>query len=266
MIQLCSIASGSSGNCIYVGSSNTHLLVDAGISGKRIKAGLDAIQVDPASLDGILVTHEHSDHISGLGVMARRYKMPIYLTPKTWSVLRNYKTIGKVDESLIRFINADEPMMINDMKIIPFRTSHDAADPVCYTFETDDKKVGFATDLGVYDEYIVRHLEDSHILYIEANHDVKMLQAGGYPYYLKQRILSDMGHLSNELSTRLIADVIHDGLKHIVLAHLSKENNHPDIAYMEVKYLLDTVKKETDQTIELVVAKREIHSDPIILA
>lgn len=265
MIQLCSIASGSSGNSIYVGNEDTHLLVDAGISGKRIKAGMESLDIDPRMLDGILITHEHSDHISGLGVMARRYKMPIYITEKTWSTLRDYKTLGKVDEELIRFIKPDETIMIGSIEVMPFRTSHDATESVCYTFTYNKKKIGLATDLGNYDDYIINHLKGCHVLYVEANHDIKMLEAGSYPYYLKRRILSDVGHLSNELSSNLINECIHDQMETVVLAHLSKENNHPDIAYLEVEHLLNQIYKEQNIEINLIVAKRDIHSDPVIL-
>jgi phosphoribosyl 1,2-cyclic phosphodiesterase len=265
MIQLCSLASGSSGNCIYIGTNETHILIDSGISGKRIKAGLDSIDIDPQRLDGILITHEHSDHISGLGVMSRRYKMPIYVTEKTWQELRNNKALGLIDEELIKIIKADQAFYIHDILVTPFKTSHDAVDSVCYTFTHKDKKIGFVTDLGNYDDYILKHLQGSHLLYLEANHDVKMLQVGGYPYYLKQRILSDVGHLSNELSTKLLEDLANESLKHVVLAHLSKENNHPDIAYLEAKYLIDRLKTRNNYDIELVVAKRDIHSEAIVL-
>jgi phosphoribosyl 1,2-cyclic phosphodiesterase len=265
MIQLCSIASGSSGNCIYIGTNDTHILVDAGISGKRIEAGLDSISVDPKKLDAILITHEHSDHILGLGVMARRYKMPIYTTSKTWNELKQIKSLGNIDESLIHIIIPDEPIVISDVHVMPFKTSHDAVDSVCYTFTHDDKKIGFATDLGNYDAYTIDHLKFSNLLYLEANHDIKMLEAGPYPYYLKRRILSDLGHLSNELSSQLISDLAHFNLEYVVLAHLSKENNHPDIAYLEAKYLIDTIKKESDIDIQLIIAKRDIYSEPVVL-
>lgn len=265
MIQLCSMASGSSGNCIYIGTDKAHLLIDAGISGKKIKTGMDSIDVDPHSLDGILITHEHSDHISGLGVMVRRYKLPIYITRLTWQALQKIKSLGVIDENLVHFIEADLPIFIHDLCIMPFKTSHDAVDSVCYTFTCEEHKIGFATDLGAYDTYILDHLQDSNILYIEANHDVKMLEAGAYPYYLKRRILSDVGHLSNELSTQLISDIVHDKLKYVVLAHLSRENNHPEIAYLETKYLLDTLKKEKGIDINLVVANRDVHSKAIKL-
>lgn len=265
MFQLCSLASGSSGNCIYVGNDNTHILIDAGISGKRIKEGLTSINIDPDNLDGILVTHEHSDHIKGLGVMARRHRIPIYLTSQTWSELKDNKTVGKIDEALIRFIKPDKAFYVNKMEIMPFKTFHDATDSVCYTFNSDNKKIGMVTDSGKFDEYMINHLRDSNLLYVEANHDVKMLESGSYPYYLKRRILSDLGHLSNEHSTRLISEIIHKELSHVVLAHLSKENNHPDIAYLEAKHLLDQVKKEKNYDIQLVVAKRDTHSEAIVI-
>ena len=265
MIQLCSLASGSSGNSIYIGTEHTHILVDAGVSGKRIEQGLASINVDPKTLQGILVTHEHSDHICGLGVMARRYRLPLFLTYRTWQVIHQSNKIGKVDESLLRFIEPDTFFYINDLKINPFRTSHDAVESICYSFENGNKKIGFATDLGRYDEYIVDQLRDSNVLYIEANHDINMLEAGSYPYYLKQRILSDLGHLSNESSSRLIFEVLSEHLEHIVLAHLSKENNHPDIAYVTIKNLLDEIYKETKQQINLTVANRDYHSNPIVI-
>ncbi len=265
MIQLCSIASGSSGNCIYVGNEDTHLLIDAGISGKRIKAGMDAINVDPRMLDGILVTHEHADHIQGLGIMARRYHMPIYVTKKTWDTLKDYKTIGQVDPELIRYVDIDRQIAIGSIDVMPFKTLHDAVDSVCYTFTHENKKIGLVTDLGNYDQYIIDHLKGCHVLYVEANHDIKMLEAGSYPYYLKRRILSDVGHLSNELSSNLIEDLVHEELDTVVLAHLSKENNHPDIAYLEVEHLLKRIFKERKIEIKLVVAKRDIHSQPVIL-
>jgi phosphoribosyl 1,2-cyclic phosphodiesterase len=265
MLQLCSLASGSSGNCIYIGSDIAHLLIDVGLSGKKIKEGLDSISIDPKNLHAILITHEHFDHISGLGVMSRRYKIPLFLTQKTWYAIKKQDKIGCIDESLIHIIEPDKSFMIHDLFITPFKTSHDAAESVCFTINHALGKIGFATDLGVYNDYILNYLYDCTILYIEANHDIKMLEAGSYPYYLKQRILSDLGHLSNELSTKLISDVIHDQLKYIVLAHLSNENNHPDIAYLEVRNLLDYYYQNKFKHIELSVAKRDTYSKPVIL-
>ncbi len=265
MIQLCSLASGSDGNSIYVGTEHTHILIDAGISGKRIEQGLKSIAIDPTHLQGILVTHEHSDHISGLGVMARRYKVPLYMTMATWLAIQNKNKIGKIDVNQICYIQPDIPFTLGNIKITAFKTSHDAVESVCFVFENEKNTIGLATDLGKYDEYIIQALKDVNLLYIEANHDINMLEVGSYPYYLKQRILSDVGHLSNEMSTNLIRDVMSKRLKHIVLAHLSQENNHPDIAYITVKTLLDRIYKETKQHIQLTVAEKGKISSPIVI-
>jgi len=233
-MKLCSIASGSSGNCIYVGSNNTNLLVDAGISAKRIESGLSEIDILPDTIQGILITHEHSDHISGLGILARRYHIPIYATYETAFALQQIKSLGDVPQELYHFIKPNETFLINDINIEPFSTSHDASNPVCYTMQSEGQKVGIATDLGKYDDYIVSKLDDSDVLLIEANHDVNMLMVGKYPYYLKQRILGDRGHLSNDTSADLISKLIHPRLKNILLAHLSKENNYEELAYETV--------------------------------
>lgn len=234
-MRLCSIASGSSGNCIYVGSEATHLLVDVGISGKRTECGLNSIGVAGRDLDGILITHEHADHISGLGVLARKYEVPIYATPGTIEAIQSCTSLGKIDNSLFREVRADQKMVIKDLTVNPMRISHDAAEPVAYRIAYGNKKVGICTDLGVYNDYTVECLRGMDALLIEANHDVNMLQVGPYPYYLKQRILGERGHLSNENSGRLLSRILHDRLQAIVLGHLSKENNLPELAYEAVR-------------------------------
>ncbi len=233
-MKLCSIASGSSGNCIYVGSKNTNLLVDAGISAKRIENGLNGIDIMPDTLQGILITHEHSDHVSGLGILARRYHIPIYATYETARSIVQIKNLGDIPEELFHYIKPNEAFQINDINVEPFSTSHDASNPVCYTMQSEGHKVGIATDLGKFDDYIVSKLEDSELLLLEANHDVNMLMVGKYPYYLKQRILGDRGHLSNETSADLISRLISPKLQYIFLAHLSKENNYEELAYETV--------------------------------
>ena len=212
-MELCSIASGSSGNCIYAGTDHCHVLVDAGISGKRIEAGLNEIGLKTAEMDGILVTHEHSDHIKSLGVLARKYGLPMYATQGTIDAIKEKSAIGKVDESLFRVIHPEEDFTIGDMRISPVPTSHDAAEPVGYRVNQGEKSVGIATDLGYYDEYIVQNLSGLDVLLLEANHDVNMLQVGSYPYYLKQRILGKRGHLSNENSGKLLCRILHDKLQ-----------------------------------------------------
>lgn len=234
-MRLCSITSGSSGNCIYVGSGATHLLVDVGISGKRTEQGLNSLGITAKDLDGILITHEHADHISGLGVIARKYGIPIYATPGTIDAIVNCSSVGKIDTSLFCEVEADKKLNIKDLTVNPMRISHDAAQPVAYRISYGNKKVGICTDLGVYNDYTVECLKGMDALLIEANHDVKMLQVGPYPYYLKQRILGDRGHLSNENSGRLLSRILHDKLQHIILGHLSKENNLPELAYEAVR-------------------------------
>lgn len=234
-MRLCSIASGSSGNCIYVGSEATHLLVDVGISGKRIECGLNSLGLTGRDLDGILITHEHADHISGLGVMARKYGVPIYGTRGTLEAIKNTENLCKIEEELFREVREDEKLTIKDLTINPMRISHDAAQPAAYRIGYGSKKIGICTDLGVYNDYTVECLKGMDALLVEANHDVNMLQVGPYPYYLKQRILGDRGHLSNENSGRLLSRVLHDKLQTIILGHLSKENNLPELAYEAVR-------------------------------
>lgn len=234
-MRLCSIASGSSGNCIYVGSDATHLLIDVGISGKKTELGLNSLQVTGSDIDGILITHEHADHINGLGVLARKYGIPVYATAGTIEAMKNNRAIGNVDESLFHEVNADEKFTIKDLVVDPMRISHDAAEPVAYRVRYEKQKVAVITDLGYYDDYTVESLKNVDALLIEANHDVNMLQVGHYPYYLKQRILGNRGHLSNENSGRLLSRLLHDNIKGILLGHLSQENNLPELAYEAVR-------------------------------
>ncbi len=233
-MKFCSIASGSSGNCIYAGSSATSLLVDAGISGKRIEAGLRGIEQTTEDIDGILVTHEHSDHIKGLGVLARRYGIPIYATAGTIAAIRESGSVGKIPEGLLRTVRADIPFEIGDLSVMPFRVSHDAAEPVGYRIAHEGKSCAVATDMGCYDDYIVERLQGLDVLLLEANHDVRMLEAGRYPYYLKRRILGEKGHLSNETSGQLLGRLLHDSVREIFLGHLSQENNYEALAYETV--------------------------------
>lgn len=265
-MELCSIASGSSGNCIFVGTDRASVLVDAGISGKRVEMGLRSIDRCAADMDGILITHEHSDHIKGLGVLARRYKLPIYATAGTIRAMSTMSGLGKMPDGIFHEIRADEDFLIQDMTVKPFTIAHDAAEPVGYRFECGDKSVGIATDLGHYDNYTVEHLTRLDALLLEANHDVHMLQVGGYPYYLKQRILGDRGHLSNENAGRLLCRLLHDNLKTVLLGHLSKENNYEKLAYETVcseVTLGDNPYQSKD--FEIRVAQREAASDLILV-
>lgn len=265
MMKLCSIASSSSGNCIYVGSDRTHILIDAGISCKRVKSGLESIDVDPGSIDALLITHEHSDHIRGLGVLSRKYNIPIYTTELTWRAALSSGTVGEIDKNLFRKIIPDMDFEINELAIHPFRTSHDAADPVCYTFTKNKKKISVATDLGCYNSYIAEKLKGSNVLFIEANHDIEMLKNGSYPFYLKKRILSDTGHLSNETSGRLLSELFHENLQYVILGHLSKENNRPEIADQTVRSFLELSGCISGTNLKLIVSEKESISPLVIV-
>jgi len=234
-MRICSIASGSSGNCIYVGSEATHLLVDVGISGKRTEEGLKGLELSMRDIDGILITHEHADHIAGLGVLSRKYGVPVYATAGTIEAIKSCSSLGELPDELFHVVRADEKMIIKDLICNPIAISHDAAEPVAYRISHGKKKVGIVTDLGTYNDYTVESLRGMNALLLEANHDVNMLQVGRYPYPLKQRILGKRGHLSNENSGRLLCRILHDGLKYISLGHLSQENNLPELAYEAVR-------------------------------
>lgn len=257
MLKICSIASGSSGNCIYARSENTQILIDAGISGKRTNEGLSLLGTSPCEINGILVTHEHSDHIKGLGVLSRKYRIPIYASELTWQKIRTSSVCGIIEETLFNKIIPDNEFTINDIVIHPFKTQHDAVDPICYTLSKDGRKISIATDLGCYDDYITGKLAESTILFLEANHDIEMLQNGSYPHFLKKRILGSKGHLSNNTAGKLISEICHDKLKYIILGHLSRDNNEPKIALNFAKAEIDSFNAKAGGQIQLAVADRE---------
>lgn len=234
-MRFLSIASGSSGNCTYIGAGNTHILVDTGIAFKRIMAGLGGIDVAGQDLTGILITHEHSDHVAGLGVLARKLEIPIYASQGTIQALRRICALGEIDEALYHPVPADQEFTIGDLTVTPFANSHDAAEPFGYRVESAEASVAVCTDLGVYTDYTISKLKNLDAVLLEANHDVRMLQVGPYPYSLKQRILGERGHLSNEASGRLLGEILHDHMQYILLGHLSKENNMPALAYEAVR-------------------------------
>lgn len=244
------IASGSSGNCLYAGNGETHILIDAGVSCKRIVEGLKSFELEGKDIQGILVTHEHTDHVSGLGVLSRKFHIPIYGTEKTLRQICAMENLGKIDRELFQPIQSEKEFFIGNLSIESFSVSHDAVDPVSYVMYEGNKKLGMVTDLGYYDDWIVGHLKEADLLYVEANHDIHMLQAGPYPYYLKRRILGDQGHLCNEKAAELVTKLMNDHLTQVILGHLSKENNYPDLA-------LATVKNEVENSVDVEVAPRD---------
>lgn len=213
-----------------------------------------SIDIDPATINGILVTHDHTDHTQGIAVFSKKYNVPVYATAGTLNYISgNARCVP--NPALLHIVRADSPFDIGGIHITPFATSHDAIDPVCYSLEADGKKLGMATDLGFYDDYIVAALSNSDALYLEANHDINMLMLGSYPYCLKTRIASNLGHLSNETCGELLVKLRTPRLKSIVLAHISKENNFPELAYETVRLALENDERYTDIPY-LVAAKR----------
>lgn len=260
-MRLMSIASGSSGNCIYVGNDNTHILIDTGISKKRVEEGLKKLELSPDDLNGIFITHEHSDHISGLGVLSRKYNVPIYSTRETIKAIKAYGCLGRIDEELFVEVEPDSSVNIDDLTVKPFSISHDAANPVGYRVEDKTSKIAVATDMGTYNDYIVENLTGLNGLILEANHDVRMLQTGTYPYSLKQRILGNKGHLCNEMAGRLLDIILNENMKKVFLGHLSKENNYEELAYESVRMeinLSESIYKADD--FDIAVAKRDVPS------
>ncbi len=257
-MELTSIASGSSGNCICVGTNTTHVLVDAGISGKKIENGLNTLDLTTKEIQGVLITHEHLDHIAGLGVIARRYGLPMYGTKETIEAILQTSSVGKIDVTLFHPILPDQKFTIGDLEIEPMSISHDAANPVAYLFGEKEKRAGVVTDLGTYTEEMIERLKGLDALLLEANHDVRMLETGPYPYPLKRRILGNKGHLCNEASGRLLGEILHDHFQTVILGHLSKENNMPELAY-------ETVRQEINlgdnpyfaKDFRMIVAKRD---------
>lgn len=253
-MNIFSIGSGSSGNSVYIGNDDTHILIDAGLSAKRITGGLCDKFIAPEALCGIFITHEHMDHIKGLSVFLKKNPVPVYATEGTLNaILEKYPGIPN---QLLRVIHRNDRIKVGTLIVSSCPVPHDAADPVCYSVTDGTRKISMATDLGYADESIWRHLANAEILYLESNYDRNMLLAGAYPLHLKQRIMSDFGHLSNDDCVNVIRKVKHEKLKTIILAHLSEENNFPMIAYQTMKNgLMDMWDFETDIP-EIIVAER----------
>ncbi|HEU4962469.1 MAG TPA: MBL fold metallo-hydrolase [Bacilli bacterium] len=232
------LCSGSTGNAIYVEAEGAKVLIDAGVSGKQITNSLAEVGVDAKELDALLVTHEHSDHVRGVGVMARKYNLPVYATPGTWAGMGKY--VGDIaPEQQYEFTMGDGALEFAGLKIEPFRISHDANDPVGFTFFHDDTKLALATDLGYVSEHVKQAIEDADALIFESNHDVEMLRMGPHPWNVKKRILGDKGHLSNEMAGDALTEVLTGNSKDVYLAHLSPDNNMPEIAEITVRGILN---------------------------
>jgi phosphoribosyl 1,2-cyclic phosphodiesterase len=227
--------SGSSGNATLVSGGGTNILVDAGVNGKNIDYALNALKFDPSKLDAILITHEHSDHVIGAGVISRRYNIPIYANRSTWNAFGN--KIGSI--ALDHQREFFDSFYIKEMLVEPYSIPHDAADPVCYSLSTGSSKISIATDLGHFTKRLLAKFENSDVVLLESNHDIDMLNRGPYPPYLKKRILGTKGHLSNEMAASAAYELARLGVRGIMLAHLSEKNNTESIAYKTVSDYLD---------------------------
>ncbi len=233
------LASSSKGNCTYISTSETSILIDAGLTCKRIVERLESIDVNIADIDAIFLTHEHSDHIKGIGVISRKYNIPIYATAKTIQYILDNNKVGEIDSRNINIVYPFEKCVINDICLTPFDIPHDAQQPVGYVVQASCFKIGIATDFGHITMDIKDYLKNCDILLLESNYDEKMLFNGMYPYSLKRRIHSEYGHLSNVHAGELLCELYSEKLKYVYLGHLSEENNSPIVALETVKSILD---------------------------
>lgn len=231
MLNIISLFSSSSGNCTYVFSENTKILVDIGVSAKRLTEKLSELNISADEIQGVLITHEHSDHIKGIRVFCKKHNIPVFASKKTWKALVSLE----IDEALKNEFEPYNNFQIGDIDISPFSIPHDAIDPCGFNLFCGDEKVTVATDIGHVTSDLLKRFENSNTILIESNHDVNMLRAGKYPYLLQQRIIGNYGHLSNVSSAETIEYLIKKGTKNFILAHLSESNNLPSLALETVK-------------------------------
>ncbi len=254
-LSFCSFASGSSGNSYLIKSKETAILVDAGISLRKILKGLEATGTEEAELKAVLLTHEHTDHCRSVGALQRKFK-----DLKAYGTMKTFMAMGRnMDYSRGVRIEKGQRFSIGDIGIISFGLNHDAADPLGYSFYKDGKQISIATDTGYVDEVLFEEIKGADLLVLEANHDVDMLKIGPYPWFLKQRILGDNGHLSNEAAGHTLARLISQGNKkrQILLAHLSRENNFPEMAYQTVKNILEEQEFYIGKHVEISTIMRD---------
>lgn len=256
MKGFCPLASGSKGNCIYIGTEQTKVLIDAGISTKQIVNKLNAINVDISSIDAVLVTHDHADHIMGLKTLTSRYGIPVFANHETAKGI--IQTLGVRPK--FKIFSTGETFEYGDFEVHPFSIQHDTLDPVAFTIKTSSLKMGFCADLGFATSLVSHTLQGCDYLYLEANHQISMVHSSSRPLVYKRRVLGKNGHLSNEACGHLLASIAHPGLKHVHLAHLSSECNTPETALFVVNNILEKEGISLDiSTASQEVISRAIH-------
>ena len=256
-----SLASGSSGNCYYLGTDGYGILIDAGIGIRTIKKILKDYNIAFENIIGVFITHDHADHIKSAGFLGEKYNIPVYSTEEIHAGMnRSYGMTQKIYQSK-RIVCKEQSTELRDFKITPFEVPHDGTDNVGYFIEFGNIRFAFATDLGHITPTVKKYMSQANYLIIEANYDIEMLNYGSYPYHLKQRILSPVGHLSNKESADFIADIYHPDMRYVFLCHLSRDNNHPELAFKTVEYRLLQDDIHVGKDIEIVALKRNHPSD-----
>lgn len=231
------LASGSTGNAILVANEETKVLIDAGLSAKKLEALMAEREVAASEIDAVFVTHEHADHIKGLGAFARKHSLPVYANEATWEALD--RMIGDIAPEKRCILETGTSLEIRTLCIESYAISHDAAEPVGYCFYNGEEKLGLATDLGYMSAKVKEQLKDCDVLILESNHDIELLRMGRYPWNIKRRILSDIGHLSNEAAAEGLYEILSSRLRRVYLAHLSRDHNMLDLARMSVSGVLE---------------------------
>ncbi len=260
-IKFISLASGSSGNCYYLGTDKHGILIDAGIGIRTIKKELKEINVSLSNVCAVFITHDHADHIKAVGHLGEKYNIPVYSTREIHEgINKSYCMTEKLSTS-VHYINKDEPMKIDEFKISAFEVPHDGTDNVGYCIEIGDKIFSFLTDLGHITETAAHYICKANYLILEANYDLEMLRMGPYPKYLKERISGPNGHMSNTDTADFLAENINEHLKYIWLCHLSKDNNHPELAYKTVEWKLKSKGVIVGKDVQLIALKRSSPSD-----
>lgn len=255
MTRFCTLFSGSSGNAVYLSTDAGSILIDCGMSGRQTLDAMAAVGLDPSGLRAMLITHEHSDHVKGAGILARKLHIPIYATEGTWAGME--AAVGEIPAHNRVIISANESFFLNDLEIMPFAIPHDAADPVGYRIYTPSVSVAVATDLGYFADSVRDAVAGAEVVLLESNHDPEMLsQNPHYPSHLKRRILGRKGHLSNESGAAAAVALAQSGTHHLLLGHLSSENNTPDLAYQTVHAALTEAGASVGQDVTLNVAGR----------